>query len=125
MKQTRDKSTEPVQNTVGWVTVPMTFNQAAGNSGITIADTIIKKQTDYGQNNILGCPVGAEMGLIVRLFDKLNRLANLYKQGKPPTNESLKDTWLDIAGYGMIGMMLCDGTFQLPLGEGGDIDAKR
>lgn len=96
-----------------------TFNQAAGDKGKLIASTIVRKQLDYGKNNILACPAGAEMGLIVRLFDKLNRLANLYKSGKPPTNESLRDTWLDICGYGMIGMMLCDGEFELPL-IGGD-----
>ena len=118
--KTRDNATEPVQTPVGYTTMDKTFNQAAKNCSIKIANTIISKQTDYGQNNILGCPVGAEMGLIVRLFDKLNRLANLYKQGKPPTNESLRDTWLDIAGYGMIGMMLNDNTFQLPLGKEGD-----
>jgi len=97
-----------------------TFNQAAKYKGILISNTIIKKQLDYGKSNILACPAGAEMGLIVRLFDKLNRLANLYKSGKPPTNESLRDTWLDICGYGMIGMMLCDGEFELPLIGGDD-----
>ncbi len=94
-----------------------TFNEAATNKAQHISSTLIKKQHDYGQGNILGCPVGPEMGLIVRLFDKLNRLANLYSNGQPPTNESLKDTWLDICGYGLIGMMLCDDEFKLPLDE--------
>lgn len=91
------------------------FDQSCHIKGNEVADTLIRKMRDYGANNILGCPVGAEMGLVVRLFDKLNRLANLYKQGKLPTNESLRDTWLDICGYGMIGMLLCDREFQLPL----------
>lgn len=94
-----------------------TFNQAIQNKAKSVADTVVGKQADYGKNNILGCPVGAEMGLIVRLFDKLNRLANLYKQGKPPANESLMDSWRDVAGYGLIGMMLLDNEFKLPLEE--------
>lgn len=93
----------------------MTFNDSANAKAKQLAETLIKKQLDYGQNNILGCPVGAEMGLIVRLFDKINRLANLYQQGREPSNESLQDTWLDICGYGLIGMMLSDNTFKLPL----------
>lgn len=92
-----------------------TFDQEANKLAKEIAGVLIKKQHDYGQNNILGCPVGAEMGLIVRLFDKLNRLANLHQQGKLPSNESLRETWLDICGYGLIGMMLSDDTFKLPL----------
>jgi len=95
----------------------MTFNQSANEKALKLAQTLVKKQLDYGQNNILGCPVGAEMGLIVRLFDKINRLANLYQQGREPSNESLMDTWLDICGYGLIGMMLADKTFQLPMEE--------
>lgn len=93
----------------------MTFDQAALDKAQEVAKTLASKQRDYGQNNILGCPVGPEMGLVVRLFDKLNRLANLYKTGNQPSNESLEDTWKDIMGYGMIGMMLLDDTFKLPL----------
>jgi hypothetical protein len=94
-----------------------TFNQAATAKAVDVANTLIRKQLDYGKGNILGCPAGPEMGLIVRLFDKLNRLSNLYRQGKPPTNESLRDTWLDICGYGLIGMLLCDAEFELPIEE--------
>ncbi len=94
---------------------PMTFNQAAEEKALEVAKTLARKSADYGSQNILGCPVGAEMGLVVRLFDKLNRLANLYKTGNTPSNESLEDTWKDIMGYGLIGMMLIDDTFKLPL----------
>lgn len=93
------------------------FNDACLETTKEQGLVVCKKQHDYGSNNILGCPVGPEMGLVVRLFDKLNRLANLYKQGKTPSNETLRDTWLDVAGYGTVGMMLCDGTFKLPLKE--------
>lgn len=94
-----------------------TFDEAALEKATHIAQTLVNKQKDYGKENILRCPVGAEMGLIVRLSDKLNRLANLYQSGKEPTNETLQDTWLDCAGYSLIGMMLTDNTFKLPMEE--------
>ena len=75
-----------------------------------VARTVIKKQKDYGPNNIRRSPFGPEIGLIVRMYDKLARLANL--QGKEtPNYESLKDTYLDIAGYAFIGMLLLENRF--------------
>ena len=53
------------------------------------------------------------LGLMVRLSDKMERLRNLYHKNKENnTNfESVRDTYMDIAGYGVIGLMLLDGTF--------------
>lgn len=76
-----------------------------------IAKTVIKKQKDYGPNNIRRSPYGAQQGLVVRLYDKIARLANLTSSGKTPENESLRDTYIDIAGYAIIGLMILDGTF--------------
>jgi hypothetical protein len=76
-----------------------------------IAKTVIKKQKDYGPNNIRRSPYGAQQGLVVRLYDKIARLANLTRLGKTPENESLRDTYIDIAGYAIIGLMILDGTF--------------
>lgn len=76
-----------------------------------IAKTVIRKQRDYGPNNIRKSPFGEHIGLVVRLYDKLSRLANLTSSGKAPENESIRDTYLDIAGYGIIGLMILDGTF--------------
>lgn len=94
-----------------------TFDSAVHQVADEVANTVIKKNHDYGSKNIMSCPVGPEVGLIVRLFDKLHRLANLYKRGDIPSNESLRETWLDVAGYGQIGMMVCDKTFELPMEE--------
>lgn len=90
----------------------MSFNKSIHKKAEETADLVISKQHDYGKGNILACPVGPEIGLIVRLTDKLNRLANLYKTGQEPSNESLRETWIDIAGYGLIGVMLCDDNFK-------------
>ena len=62
------------------------------------------KQKDYGPGNISRFGV---KGLSVRLYDKVERLANLLMdKEEPPENESLEDTFKDIANYGLIGLML-------------------
>ena len=76
-----------------------------------VAKTIIRKQADYGPNNILRSPFGPLQGLTVRLYDKIARLANLSTKKIEPKNESLRDTFVDIAGYGLIGLMILDETF--------------
>jgi hypothetical protein len=84
-------------------------------NAVKIADEVVKivasKQKDYGPNNIQSSPFGAIKGLTIRLYDKIARLANLSEKSKTPENESLRDTFIDIAGYGIIGLMLLDGTF--------------
>lgn len=78
----------------------------------------LDKNADYSPANILG---PGEIGLATRLWDKITRLLNLYgfevhieKAGtmdvnalqRDPKNESLDDTYLDVAVYGIIGMLL-------------------
>ena len=60
------------------------------------------KQYDYGPGNIAGF---GEVGVLVRLNDKIERLKNLMLNNKEVNNESVYDTWLDIANYGLIGLM--------------------
>ena len=74
-------------------------------------DTLVKKQSDYGPNNIRNAPGGPLNGLQVRLYDKMSRLINLIQSGAKPENESLRDTFVDIANYGVIGVMILDNTF--------------
>lgn len=69
-------------------------------------DVLVKKQIDYGPKNISNVPGGPMMGLAVRLHDKISRLANLLENNIDPNNESIEDTFLDIANYGMIGLMI-------------------
>lgn len=74
-------------------------------------DILVRKQADYGPNNIQNAPGGPLNGLQVRLYDKMSRLINLIQSGVKPENESLRDTFVDIANYGAIGVMILDGTF--------------
>lgn len=61
-----------------------------------------RKQQDYGSKNI---SLSGEIGIQVRLQDKVCRLKNLLENNSPQ-NESIFDTYQDIANYGIIGDML-------------------
>jgi hypothetical protein len=92
---------------------PKTFEQAVDQILGEMRATMIKKQFDYGPGNIAEF---GELGVLVRTADKYNRLKNLlYAQGGEPRNESLDDTWLDLADYGLIALMVRRGTWGLPL----------
>jgi hypothetical protein len=49
--------------------------------------------------------------------DKFMRLGNLLVKQSMGENESRIDTWKDLIGYATIGIMLEEGTFQLPMEE--------
>lgn len=83
----------------------------AWNVYASLYEILVKKQKDYGPDNIRKSPGGPLNGLTVRLYDKLARLNNLLETGATPENESLRDTFIDIANYGVIGTMILDDTF--------------
>jgi len=70
---------------------------------------LVKKQMDYGPFNISRSPGGPVNGLRVRMHDKLARINHLIDNGATPENESLRDSFLDLANYAIIGMMVIDG----------------
>ena len=90
----------------------LNFEAACRKIASDLAELCISKQRDYGKGNILGF---GEFGVLVRLNDKVERLKNLI--GKDPLNESVEDTWRDVAGYAIISLMLIEGCFELPLKE--------
>lgn len=65
-------------------------------------DTFCRKQRDYGRGNIAKF---GENGVLVRVSDKVERLINLSNRADAPMNESVDDSWLDVATYGVIGMI--------------------
>ena len=77
-----------------------------------LKDLIIRKQKDYGHGNILKF---GQLGVMVRVSDKFERLINLWKKGTTPKNETVIDTWQDIANYAIIWLMLEKKVFDLPL----------
>ena len=74
-----------------------------------------RKHMDYGLNNIA---LGGDLknpedkkfsltGLCIRLTDKISRLKNLLINGKNfVEGESMEDTFIDIANYGIIGLLV-------------------
>ena len=90
------------------------FRQDAIRLYAEASDLLVSKQIDYGPNNIQLSPFGPQVGLLVRLQDKLSRAANLITNDINPNHESLRDTFIDILNYGAIGVMLIDGLFPDP-----------
>ena len=74
-----------------------------------------RKHLDYGLNNIA---LGGDLtndddkkfsltGLCIRLTDKISRLKNLIINGKNfVKGEGMEDTFIDIANYGIIGLLV-------------------
>ncbi len=72
-------------------------------------ELLLKKHHDYGPKNISRAPGGALNGLLVRMHDKFARIINLVESGAEPENESLRDSFVDMANYAMIGLLVLDG----------------
>lgn len=73
---------------------------------------MLRKHADYGPMNIAGAPGGAMNGLRVRMYDKLARLNNLVEKGDTPNYESIEDTFLDLANYAIIGLLVQRGQWE-------------
>lgn len=84
----------------------------ANVSAITarLKEILLKKNQDYGPLNISHAPGGPINGLRVRMYDKLARINNLYeKGGDTPNFESLEDSFIDLANYAIIGILVQNG----------------
>jgi len=88
----------------------MTFNQAAYGVANEVVELLIRKNADYGKDNIKEF---GEFGILIRVSDKVSRLKNLV--GKEALNETKSDTWQDIAGYALLAMLLERGSFECPV----------
>jgi hypothetical protein len=74
----------------------------------TAGNLLIRKHKDYGPKNISHSPGGALNGLRVRMWDKTARINNLLDSGVQPSNESLRDSYLDLLNYCAIAMLVLD-----------------
>lgn len=84
------------------------FIKAVGITFDEAEKLLLKKHKDYGPKNISGSPGGALNGLRVRIHDKLARINNLYDSGSTPENESLRDSFIDMANYAIIALLVLD-----------------
>jgi len=99
----RDSSTAPYTDKVNpeFATDVWRIMDTAGN-------LLIRKHHDYGPKNIAHSPGGPLNGLRVRIWDKIARINNLLDNGVQPSNESLRDSFLDLMNYAAIAMLVLD-----------------
>ena len=67
-----------------------------------MADTYEKKNADYGDSFGQTCDEFGIIAAIVRMNDKMNRIKQLSKKNALVTDESIKDTILDLANYAVM-----------------------
>jgi hypothetical protein len=73
------------------------------------AQLLLSKHNDYGPTNISNAPGGPINGLRVRMHDKLARINHLTDSGNTPEHEALRDSFIDLANYAIIGLLVLDG----------------
>jgi hypothetical protein len=91
---------------------PKTLDEAYEQVLAELLIMFLKKHRDYGKGNILSIK---ELGISMRLAEKVERLKNLLmkqEMGEAPVNESVEDTWIDIAVYAVIGVLVRRNHFQ-------------
>ena len=110
MKKINDDKMSFIQDILGIKTEMGVEQLRAACECVQLFDT---KQMDYGSTNIAAC---GEMGIAVRLQDKVSRMRNLLLKelkGESSINhESLEDTYLDSANYCLIGLLLKRGLWE-------------
>jgi hypothetical protein len=74
-----------------------------------LLETFLKKHQDYGKGNILA---NGEIGIAMRISEKIERLKHLLLTNQAPSNESVDDSWHDIAVYAIIATLYRRGQFQ-------------
>lgn len=111
-----EKETKPLKCTM-WVSNPEGDHEAYSfpvKEGVItekfvsevakLSELFDQKQHDYGSGNIAKF---GEVGVLVRVSDKIERLANLQRKGiNDPLNEAVEDSWMDIAVYAVIALMI-------------------
>ena len=76
---------------------------------------LIRKHKDYGSKNIAHSPGGALNGLRVRMHDKIARINHLVDSRVAPSNESLRDSFVDLLNYSAIAILVLEGKWpELP-----------
>lgn len=85
------------------------FTEAVAQAKLREQMLLLSKHADYGPANIANAPGGPVNGLLVRLHDKVARLANLTQTDGQPNYEALTDTADDIANYGTILGLVLEG----------------
>jgi len=96
-----------------------TFEQGFDVVAADLKRLMVNRQAKYGHQNILSF---GETGVLVRATDKISRLKNFFfpEKGTFATeflDESITDSWRDLANYSIIALMLKYDVFNLPLAK--------
>lgn len=91
-----------------YITPPTRFEAQVYKIARENARLLISKHKDYGPTNISEAPGGALNGLRVRMHDKVARINHLIDTGATPQNESLRDSFVDLANYALIALLVLD-----------------
>jgi hypothetical protein len=90
------------------------FRDTSSRYYTMLQEILVSKQKDYGPSNIANAPGGPLNGLRVRIYDKVSRINNLVETGAEPENESLRDSFYDLANYAVIALMVLDDKWPNP-----------
>lgn len=118
-----NKNSIPVYNSIESIEIPKALARSPKQFRTmrmffnSVYRLTVKKNSDYGPGNI---GLTGEIGVLVRLSDKIMRLLNLFgfkftstfdefTNPKDPDFESVNDTWMDVAGYAGIGFTVNKG----------------
>lgn len=88
---------------------PQTLDAAFEQVNQELLEMFLKKHRDYGKGNILSVK---ELGIAMRLTEKVERLKHLLMTGDKPANESIEETFVDIGVYAVLAILLRRGQFQ-------------
>lgn len=88
---------------------PQTLDQAFKQVEEELLQMFLTKHKDYGKGNILSVK---ELGIALRISEKIERIKHLLMQGEAPANESVEETWIDIAVYSILAVLLRRGQFE-------------
>lgn len=93
---------------------PPTLDRAFAQINEELLLMFLKKHKDYGKGNILSVK---ELGISMRITEKIERLKNLLlkEQLDPkskPKNESVEETWTDVAVYAVLALLVRRGQFE-------------
>jgi hypothetical protein len=104
---------EFVDATVDDIAAKLGLQTDMGKAALKVALENIKlldrKQQDYGSGNIA---TFGEKGVLVRCVDKTERLKQLVWKAKTAKNESIYDSWQDLANYAVIAQLCSQGLWK-------------
>lgn len=85
------------------------MGREASKEMVTNAKLLDKKHLDYGPGNIARFGL---RGIVVRMNDKIERLATLTDGNKEVHFESIEDSLRDLANYAVIGILCMKGKWR-------------